>query len=179
MGATRDARAASGRNMLFEPLFKHATTKPQAVAAIDDRGQVTYQQIAAMATGLGVDLADQTAQPRVGLLLPRSAGFAASFSGTLLAGTGVVRINFLLGDREIAHVIADSGIDTVVTIPQLAPRLKETRLKVIDLTALPPTPPPNAPTPPAPAAGDTAVLIYTRRTPGLLQGQGPTHRSTP
>ena len=156
--------------MLFEPLFKHATTKPQAIAAIDDRGQYTYQQIAAMATGLGVYLAAQTAQPRVGLLLPSSAGFAASFYGSLLAGKGVVPINFLLGDREIAHVIADSGIDTVVTIPQLAPRLKDTPLKVIDLTALPPTPPNIAPRLPSPAASDTAVLIYTSGTSGLPKG---------
>ena len=157
--------------MLFEPLFKHATAKPQAVAAVDDRGSFTYQQVAAMATGLGVYLAAQTQQPRVGLLLPSSAGFAASFYGSLLAGKGVVPINFLLGDREIAHVIADSGIDTVVTIPQLAPRLKDTPLKVVDLTALPPTPPGAiAPKFPSPAAGDTAVLIYTSGTSGLPKG---------
>jgi len=156
--------------MLFEPLFKHATTKPQAVAAIDERGQYTYQQVAAMATGLGFYLAAQTKQPRVGLLLPSSAGFAASFYGSLLAGKGVVPINFLLGDREIAHVVADSGIDTVVTIPQLAPRLKDTPLKVIDLTALPQTPPAIAPRFPTPAATDTAVLIYTSGTSGLPKG---------
>ncbi|MGB7159385.1 MAG: AMP-binding protein [Tepidisphaeraceae bacterium] len=156
--------------MLFEPLFKHATTKPQAIAAIDERGRYTYQQVAAMATGLGVYLAAQTSQPRVGLLLPSSAGFAASFFGTLLAGKGVVPINFLLGDREIAHVVADSGIDTVVTIPQLAPRLKDTPMKVIDLTALPPTPPAIAPKLPSPAATDTAVLIYTSGTSGLPKG---------
>ena len=60
----------------------------------------------------------------VGLLLPPSAGFVASFYGTLLAGKGVVPINFLLGDREIAHIIKDSGVDTVVSIPQLAGRLE-------------------------------------------------------
>ncbi len=156
--------------MLFEPLFKHATTKPDAVAAIDDRGSYTYQQIASMATGLGVYLTAQTSRPRVGLLLPSSAGFAASFYGSLLAGKGVVPINFLLGDREIAHVVADSGIDTVVTIPQLSPRLKDTPLKVIDLTALPPMPAAIAPKLPSPAAGDTAVLIYTSGTSGLPKG---------
>ena len=73
-----------------------------------------------MAAGLGMYLSAQTRQPHVGLLLPAGAGFVASFYGTLLAGKSVVPINFLLGDKEIAHVIADSGIDTVVTIPQLA-----------------------------------------------------------
>src|SRR5687768_18151509 len=127
--------------MLFEPLFAHAAQRPQDVAIIDDRGQTTFQQLAAMSAGLGMYLAAQTTKPRVGLLLPSSAGFVASFYGTLLAGKSAVPINFLLGDREIAHIVADSDIDTVVTIPQLAGRLKDLPLKVIDLTQFPPTPP--------------------------------------
>src|SRR5262249_36487239 len=127
--------------MLFESLFKHAKDQPQALAITDDHGQTTYQQLAAMSAGLGLYLAAQTEQPRVGLLIPPSAGFAASFFGTLLAGKGVVPINYLLGDKEIAHVIADSGVDTVVTIPQLAGRLKDAPLKIVDLAQLPKTPP--------------------------------------
>ncbi|MBC8105655.1 MAG: acyl--CoA ligase, partial [Anaerolineae bacterium] len=140
--------------MLFEPLFSHARTQPHAIAVIDDRGQYTYQQLAAMSAGLGMYLSLQTKKPNVGLLLPASAGFAASFYGTLLAGKSVVLINYLLGEREIAHVIADSGIDTVVTIPQLAPRLKDARLNIIDLTALPQTPPAIQPKFPSPSAND-------------------------
>ena len=123
--------------MLFEPLFAHAKDKPQDVAIVDDRGQYTWQQLAAMSAGLGMYLSFQTKKPTVGLLLPSSAAFTASFYGTLLAGKSAVAMNFLLGDRELQHVIADSGIDTVVTIPQLAPRLGEARLNVIDLTQLP------------------------------------------
>src|SRR5690606_33919363 len=98
-----------GRNsaMLFEHLFNHAQSQPQTVAFHDDRGSYTYQQLAAMSAGLGMYLKMQTAKPRVGLLLPTSAGFAASFYGTLLAGKSVVAINCLLGDREIAHIIQD------------------------------------------------------------------------
>src|SRR5437660_262703 len=114
--------------MLFEPLFANAASQPQAIAIQDDRGSHTYQQLAAMSAGLGMYLSMQTDKPRVGLLLPASAGFVASFYGTLLAGKTAVPINFLLGDREIAHIITDSDIDTVVTIPQLAGRLKDARL---------------------------------------------------
>src|SRR2546423_3290010 len=142
--------------MLFEPLFAHAAKTPQQVAIIDDHGRYTFQQLAAMASGLGIYLAAQTEQPRVGLLLPAGIGFVASFYGTLLAGKGVVPINFLLGDREVAHVIADSGIDTIVTIPQLAGRLKETRLKIVDLTQLPQTPTGVQPKFPEPKADDLA-----------------------
>src|SRR5262245_14447107 len=79
-------------SMLFEPLFAHAAQRPQDVAIVDDRGQTTFQQIAAMSAGLGMYLATQTRQPRVGLLLPSSAGFVASFYGTLLAGKSAVPI---------------------------------------------------------------------------------------
>src|SRR5215216_846805 len=120
--------------MLFEPLFAHADRQPQQTAIIDDSGRYTYQQLAAMAAGLGMYLSMQTEKPRVGILLPASAGFVASFYGTLLAGKTAVPLNFLLGDREIAHIISDSGVDTVLTIPQLAGRVNDLPVKVVDLT---------------------------------------------
>src|SRR5688500_16860920 len=157
--------------MLFEPLFAHAASQPQETAIIDDRGRTTYQQLAAMATGLGMYLSAQTKQPRVGLLLPAGAGFVASFYGTLLAGKAAVPINFLLGDREIAHIIADSGVDTVVTIPQLGGRLKDVPLNVVDLTQLPQTPPAAlVPKFPQVTSEDLAVLLYTSGTSGLPKG---------
>src|SRR5438874_13420791 len=127
--------------MLFEPLFAHARSHPQDLAMTDDFGQWTYQQVASMSAGLGMYIASQTQRPHVGLLLPPSAGFAASFYGTLLAGKSIVPINYLLGDREIAHVIQDSGIDTVVTIPQLAARIENADVKSVDLTQLLQRPP--------------------------------------
>src|SRR2546421_4487738 len=154
--------------MLFEPLFTHAQQTPQDIAIIDEKGRYTYQQLAAAAGGLGMYLGMQTDKPNVGLLLPPSAGFAASFYGTLISGKSVVPINYLLGDREIAHIIADSGIDTVVTIPQLAPRLKDAALKIVDLAAMPPAPA-AAITPKFPeiSRDDMAVLLYTSGTSGL------------
>lgn len=156
--------------MLFEPLFTHARTIPQQVAIIDDHGQYTFQQLAGMATGLGMYLSAQTTKPNVGLLLPAGAGFVASFYGTLLAGKSVVPINFMLGEREIAHIIADSGIDTIVSMPLLSARLKDTPLKIVDITQLPPSPAGLAPQFPSPKSDDMAVLMYTSGTSGLPKG---------
>jgi len=158
--------------MLFEPLFTHAQRQPQEVAIIDDRGRYTYQQLAMMTAGMGASIASKTVRPNVGLLLPAGVGFVSSFYGALLARKTVVPVNFLLGDREIAHVVADSGIDTVLTVPPLAGRLKDLPLNVVDLTQLaPPTPPhPTPPRLPAPAADDVAVLMYTSGTSGFPKG---------
>src|SRR5688572_17331192 len=154
--------------MLFQPPFAHAAQRPQDVAILHDRAQTTYQQLAAMSAAPGMYVAAQTQRPRVGLLLPSSAGFVASFYGTLLAGKSAVPINFLLGDREIAHIIQDSGIDTVVTIPQLGGRLKDVPLNVVDLTQLPQTPPAAlVPKFPQVTSEDLAVLLYTSGTSGL------------
>jgi long-chain acyl-CoA synthetase len=160
--------------MLLNPLFKHAREQPQHLAIVDDRGKYTYEQLAAMVSGLGFYLSMQTRQPRVGILLPGSAGFVASFYGTLAAGKAVVPINFLLGEREIGHIIRDSGIDTILTAPPLSAKLAPfaaAGLKIIDIAALP-SPPPGIPAPqlPAPAPSDLAVLMYTSGTSGLPKG---------
>jgi long-chain acyl-CoA synthetase len=157
--------------MLFEPLFAHAEQQPTETAIIDDRGRYTYAQLAAMSAGLALLFRMRVQRPRVGLLLPAGAGFVASFYGTLLAGKAVVPINFLLGDKEIAHVIADSEIDTIVTAPPLAGRVKDLPINTIDLTQLPQSPPPGLkPTFPSPTAGDLAVLMYTSGTSGMPKG---------
>jgi long-chain acyl-CoA synthetase len=157
--------------MLFEALFQHARENPQDIAITDDQGHYTWQQLAAMASGLGMYIASQTSRPHVGLLLPPGAGYVASFYATLLAGKSVVPINYLLGDRDIAHVIRDSGISTVITAPPLAARLKDESLKLIDLTQLPTTPPAVIPPKlPAPGADDMAVLMYTSGTSGEPKG---------
>ena len=156
--------------MLIEPLFANAARHPREMAIIDDRGRYTYEQLAAMAGGFGTYIASQTRRPRVGLMLPSGAGFVAAFYGALLAGKVVVPINFLLGEHEIAHCIQDSGIDTVLTVPQLGARLAKTPLNVRDITTISPSLPAADPSSVHCAADDVAVLIYTSGSSGLPKG---------
>jgi long-chain acyl-CoA synthetase len=157
--------------MLVEPLLDQARRSPGEIALRDDRGSYTFQQLAAAAGGLAALIAKQTDRPHVAVMLPSGFGFVASFYGTLLAGKSVVPVNFLLGDREVAHVLADSGVDTILTAPPLAARVASSGLKVVDISQLPP-PPANMPlpTPPRKTPDDMAVLIYTSGTSGLPKG---------
>ncbi|MGA3065805.1 MAG: AMP-binding protein [Tepidisphaeraceae bacterium] len=157
--------------MLVEPLLDHARRTPEEIALHDDGGSYTYQQLAAAAGGLATFLAGVTSRPHVAILLPSGFGFVASFYGTLLAGKSVVPINFLLGDREIAHVLRDSGVDTVLTAPPLAGKLNNSGLNIVDISTLPKTAPGAAlPTPVPRNPDDMAVLIYTSGTSGLPKG---------
>ncbi len=156
--------------MLVEPLLAHAQQTPDDMAIQDDAGSYTYRQLAGAAAAIAAHLSAITHRDNVGLMLPAGFGYVASFYGTLLAGKSVVPINFLLGEREIGHVIADSGIDTILSIPQLSARLKGIALKIIDVSQAS-TAPPSAPPPmPPKSADDRAVLIYTSGTSGLPKG---------
>jgi long-chain acyl-CoA synthetase len=167
--------------MLIEPLLAHAAQVPNDIAVHDESGTRTFGQLAAAAAGIAQLLTGVTNRPSVGLMLPAGAGFVASFYGTLLAGKSVVPINFLLGEKEIAHVIADSGIDTIISIPQLSGKFNVPGLKIIDLVELAKRAAESGRAPgdalealktrlPNPKPDDLAVLMYTSGTSGLPKG---------
>ena len=149
------------------------------MAVIDDRGQHTYQELAAMIAGMGLYLSTQTQGTKVGIFLPASTAFVVSFYGTLAAGKTAVPINFLLGEKEIAHVIKDSGIEVILSAPPLAERLKDLPIQVIDLMTLPPPPAGIlemvAPHMPTAASDDLAVIMYTSGTSAMPKGVLLTH----
>lgn len=159
--------------MLLHPLLENAKTQGDETAVVDDRGMMTFAQLAGMSGALANYLKMRTQQPRVGIFLPSSGAFAMSFFGVLLAGKTAVPINFLLSDKEIAHIIADSEIDTVLTAPPLAAKLGQlatANLQVIDLTQQPSVGAAGMPALPEIDEKSTAVLLYTSGTSGLPKG---------
>jgi len=60
---------------------------------------------------------------RIGVMIPASAGFGVVAMGVLLAGCSLVMINWTAGRANIQHMIAVSGITTVLTSKKFMERL--------------------------------------------------------
>ncbi|MFT3784959.1 MAG: AMP-binding protein [Tepidisphaeraceae bacterium] len=168
--------------MLIEPLYRNATDRPAETAIVDDRGTTTFGELAAKSAALAGVLKQVSVKPNVGVVLPSSAAFAACFYGSLLAGKALVPVNFLLSPQQIAHVITDSGVDTIISAPPLAekfaPIAQQLGVKLIDLSTLPtPTTAPTLPALPSPDLDSLAILLYTSGTSGLPKGVRLTHRN--
>jgi long-chain acyl-CoA synthetase len=77
---------------------------------------------------------------RLGLLLPNSPQFLIAYYGALKAGAVVVPLNPLYTDRELTFHIADSGTETLVTLPmfleKVVPLRDRTPLKRIIVSPL-------------------------------------------
>jgi len=86
--------------MLLKPLFTHARNHRRKLAMTDRLWPVELfsrsKHVADWACTSRAKLKNRTSHSPA-----PSAGFAASFYGTLLAGKSIVPINYLLGDREL------------------------------------------------------------------------------
>lgn len=175
--------------------------------AIEFRGRrIGYAALAGLAERAAAGLIQAGIRPgaAVGLYLPNSPHYLASFFGALRAGARVVQLSPLDAERELAHKLADSDARVVVTV-NLAPMLP-TALKlqaaghidtliVADDAACGPSD--NAPLPIPEGKGcvalaelakaerparwphlskeDVAVLQYTGGTTGIPKGAMLTH----
>ncbi|EFH31654.1 acyl-CoA synthetase [Streptomyces pristinaespiralis ATCC 25486] len=84
----------------------------------------------------------------------------------LLAGVPVVPLNPRTGDRELAHIVADSAPTAVLAAPddQLPAPLQPLRRVDIAVTGT------AGELPPEPAAGSPALIVYTSGTTGPPKG---------
>jgi long-chain acyl-CoA synthetase len=115
-------------DILLHELFERtATAYPDNVATIFFGQRLTYgaldEQAGRFAAGLqslGVARGE-----RVGLLLPNCPQFLIALYGALKAGALVVPANPLYTPRELRNQFNDSGVQTVITLNTLAPRVQE------------------------------------------------------
>ncbi len=76
------------------------------------RMKALSDNLAASLMGLGIGKGD-----RVGLLMPNSPQFIVSYYAVLKTGATVVSLNPLANPKELALLVQDSGMETLIAIP--------------------------------------------------------------
>jgi malonyl-CoA/methylmalonyl-CoA synthetase len=124
-----------------------------------DTVELTYRALAGAAAALVPQIVGCS---RVGVHATATIHTAVGVVAGLLAGVPVVPLNPKLGQRELAHELADAAPERVLAAPGADLPFDLPRIDV-DLTA-------EAPLPPEPPAADPALVIYTSGTTGLPKG---------
>ena len=95
--------------------------KPDAMAIVDHKRRFTYKELQTAVTNFRNRLyaAGVREGDRVGIFSRNSADFVFAYMGATSLGAIAVPINFQLSNREIAYIIKDSGIRTMLTYQPL------------------------------------------------------------
>jgi long-chain acyl-CoA synthetase len=157
------------------------------------RLQALVEKMAASLAASGVEKGD-----RVALMLPNCPQYVISFFAIVRLGAIVTQINPMYVEREIEHILNDSGAETIVVYADAHERVKavlpDTNLKTIvvvdfvgeqeglnaghrsfgDFLATDAEPAPEVEIDPA---EDVAALQYTGGTTGVSKGAMLTHRN--
>jgi long-chain acyl-CoA synthetase len=182
-------------------LFRHAAEEHRGRNALSFYGttfefgrlQALVEKMAASLAAAGVSKGD-----RVALMLPNCPQYVISFFATVRLGAIVTQINPMYVEREIEHILNDSGAETIVVYAAVYERVKavlpETSLKnvvVVDFGGEPEgldaghrsfgdflsTDADPAPDVEIYPAEDVAALQYTGGTTGVSKGAMLTHRN--
>lgn len=108
---------------LLDPLRATAAKHPDRLAISDPTLALSYAALHSVAEGLAAQIAARSTRPLVGILAPTSSAAAISILACWYAGKTPVPLNFLLAPEELGKIIADAGLDLILTIDRFAPQL--------------------------------------------------------
>ncbi|MEV7990437.1 amino acid adenylation domain-containing protein, partial [Streptomyces sp. NPDC086077] len=162
---------------LAEAFAAQAARTPDATAVLFEDEILTYAELDARAEALAARLRGRGAGPGafVAVAVPRSAELMVALIGVLKSGAAYLPVDLDYPADRVAHMLADSGATTVVTLSASAGRLPRQAPSAVLLDA-----PETAAAPVAGRTarpGDPAYLIYTSGSTGLPKGVVVTHRA--
>ncbi len=151
---------------------------PEAVAITCAGRSLTYRELDEAANRLAHLLIGHGAGPgqTVALLFHRCAEAIAAILAVLKTGAAYLPIDPAMPAARIEFMLGDAVPIAVVTTDDLAGRLAEVDVTVIDVND-PVVENQTATTPPGPRLDDIAYLIYTSGTTGVPKGVAITHRN--
>lgn len=103
---------------IYEGFCEQVVRDPNATAVIDERGSVTYQQLAAMAESVAGRISADSSF--VGVILEHSAEMIAAMLGILGKGAAYVPAEPDFPKERIAFMLAEAGVDVVITQERFA-----------------------------------------------------------
>lgn len=107
---------------------------PGKIAVVDNSGQISYHELAQASKKLSALLnSDGANGEHIGILLPSSKEFVASYFGILFAGKTPVPLNPLYSPAQLSYVIKDANLNTVLTLSTFEKILNNQGIKSIYL----------------------------------------------
>ncbi|MEJ2866090.1 amino acid adenylation domain-containing protein [Actinomycetospora flava] len=153
---------------LTDRIAAQVAATPDAVACIGEDATLTYAELAGRAAGVARQLAGEG--PVVGVAVPRSADLVVALAGVLYAGRAYVPLDPDLPRERLAAVIADAGVEVVVTTAGTELPDGPRRVHVEDAG--------TGDAPPVPAdPDDAAYVIFTSGSTGRPKGVVVSHRA--
>lgn len=148
----------------MEPgLFAALSDPPAGEALSVDRRALTYGELRAAAARVAEGVRGET---RLAVWAEPCLETCVAVTGGLAAGVAVVPLNPKSGERELEHVVSDSGVSTVACAPgaEMPPPLGRLRKLTIDVDAR------DAALPSEPDGESAALVLYTSGTTGPPKG---------
>ncbi|MBG0822839.1 amino acid adenylation domain-containing protein [Planomonospora sp. ID91781] len=165
---------------LHEVIGDRIRSAPEAVAAVDAAGSLTYGEADRLADRLARHLAAAGVRPDepVGVLVGRHAGLVPALLGVLRAGGAYMPMEPAYPDDRLAYMVETAGARVVLADREHAGRVPGT-LVLPDLLATEPGGPggPGGPVDAGVTPGHLVHVIFTSGSTGRPKGVGIEHRS--
>ncbi len=152
------------------------------IAIVDDNGPLSYYELALSSKKVAALLNNYASGECIGILLPSSKEFVASYFGILFAGKTPVPLNPLYSSAQLSYVIKDANLNTILTLSPFEKILNEQGIKPIYLdkmagAGLKPAPTVEDIEPYIGNDDDLAALFYTSGTTANPKGVMLTHKN--
>ncbi|MFI9612826.1 amino acid adenylation domain-containing protein [Streptomyces sp. NPDC052023] len=163
---------------LAEAYAAQAARTPDATAVVHGDERLTYAELDARAEVLAARLRGRGAGPGafVAVAVPRSVELMVALVAVLKSGAAYLPVDLDYPADRVAHMLADSGATTVLTLSATAGRLPRQAPSVLLLDA-PETDGEPVTGRTAARPDDPAYLIYTSGSTGQPKGVVVTHRA--